>query len=100
MNTSPKDKLLGIEKPILMKLCLYYIYGPVDFKELVPLFNRNYAQKLTVKRIKDAYGYMHDAKDPSFEEARDMNRDNREQCGCSHQRLKLTMSKMQLTLHL
>ena len=86
MNTSPKDKLSGIEESIRMKLCLYYAYGPAEFKVLVPLFNEKYAKKLTVKRFKDAYGHMHDAKDPSFVEARDMDRDNRKQCGCSHQR--------------
>lgn len=80
MTTPSKHKLFGIEEHLLIKLCLYYGYGPENFKNLASLFNKNYSQKLTVKRIKDAYGYMHDEEHPSFRDARDMNRVNREQC--------------------
>ena len=100
MTTSLNNKLSGIYEFLLPKICLYYSFGPESLKEVASLFNRNHGEKLSAKQIKDAYEYMHNAKHPSFEKARDMNRDNRKQCEYLQQRLKVTMSKMQLTLHL
>ena len=100
MAKSPNDKLFPISKDKLTKLCLYSIFGPKNPKKLASVFNKNHGENLSAKQIKDAYEYMHDVEHPFFRHARDLNRTNREQCTYLQQRLKLTMSKMQLTLHL
>ena len=80
MATSSDDKLSGIYENLLFKICLYYIFGPEDFKVVASLFNKIHHERLSAKQITDAYEYMHNTKHKSFERARDLNRDNREQC--------------------
>ena len=100
MATTPDDKLFRISEDRLTKLCLYYTFGPKSLNKLASLFYEKYGEKLSAKQFKDAYEYMHDVEHPSFREARDMSRTKREQCTYLQQRLKLTVSKMQLTLRL
>ena len=80
MVTSSDDKLSGIYEHLLFKICLYYTFGPESVKEVASLFNRVHRQRLSAKQITDAYGHMHNTMHKSFERARDLNRDNREQC--------------------
>ena len=82
MATSPNDKLLGFEKHLLFKLCLYYSYGPDNTQDVASLFNSNYEglRKVSAKQVKDAYLYMHDMEHDSYKLARDLNRKNPQQC--------------------
>ena len=80
MVTSSDDKLSGIYEPLLFKICLYYTFGPEKLKEVASLFNRIHGKRLSAKQIRDAYEHMHNTKHKQFERARDLNRDNREQC--------------------